>query len=166
MRVSEIMTEAAVVDSPDDSLALAAQKMWVQQTGSLLVMDGDELVGIVTERDVLRAVATGVDLSTSVSDMMTKDVATVAPGTSLREGIDHVLAARTGALIVIGDPDEFAFMFSGGIKLELDYSPAFLYELSKMDGAVVLSTDDPGVERIDLSNEYFRAARDYNRTSF
>ncbi|HYT29769.1 MAG TPA: CBS domain-containing protein, partial [Actinomycetota bacterium] len=73
MRVSEIMTEAAVVDSPDDSLALAAQKMWVQQTGSLLVMDGDELVGIVTERDVLKAVATGVDLSTSVSDMMTKD---------------------------------------------------------------------------------------------
>jgi len=85
MRVSEIMTEAAVVDSPDDPLALAAQKMWEQQTGSLLVMDGDELVGIVTERDVLRAVATGVDLSTSVSDMMTKDVATVAPGTSLRE---------------------------------------------------------------------------------
>ena len=42
MRVSEIMTEAAVVDSPDDPLALAAQKMWEQQTGSLLVMDGDE----------------------------------------------------------------------------------------------------------------------------
>ena len=85
MRVSEIMTEAAVVDSPDDSLAQAARKMWEQQTGSLLVMDGGELVGIVTERDVLKAVATGVDLSTSVSDTMTKAVITVGPGTSLRE---------------------------------------------------------------------------------
>ena len=58
----------------------------------------------------------------------------VAPGTSLREGIDNILHAHTGGLIVIGDADELAFMFSGGIKLDLDYSPALLYELAKMDG--------------------------------
>src|SRR5205085_2171207 len=60
----------------------------------------------------------------------------VAPGTSLREGIDNILHARTGGLIVIGDADELAFLFSGGIKLDLDYSPELLYELSKMDGAI------------------------------
>ena len=96
----------------------------------------------------------------------------VAPGTSLREGIDHVLAARTGALIVIGDPDELAFMFSGGIKLELDYSPAFLYELSKMDGAIVLNanatkivhvnvqlTPDPTIHTTETGTRHRTAAR-------
>ena len=65
----------------------------------------------------------------------------VAPGTSLREGLDNILHAHTGGLIVIGDPDELAFLFSGGIKLELDYSPALLYELAKMDGAIALSSN-------------------------
>jgi len=65
----------------------------------------------------------------------------VAPGTALREGIDNILHARTGGLIVIGDPDELAFLFSGGIKLDLDYSPSLLYELAKMDGAIVLSSN-------------------------
>src|SRR6201987_3275292 len=65
----------------------------------------------------------------------------VAPGTALREGIDNILHARTGGLIGIGDPDELAFLFSGGIKLYLDYSPAQLYELAKMDGAIVLSSN-------------------------
>src|SRR6059036_1258954 len=65
----------------------------------------------------------------------------VAPGTALREGIDNILHARTGGLIVVGDADELAFLFSGGIKLDLDYSPALLYELAKMDGAIALSVN-------------------------
>src|ERR1700751_3856271 len=65
----------------------------------------------------------------------------VAPGTSLREGIDNIVDARTGALIVIGDADEISFLFSGGIKLDVDYSPTFLYELAKMDGAIALSSN-------------------------
>jgi diadenylate cyclase len=65
----------------------------------------------------------------------------VAPGTALREGLDNIQDARTGGLIVIGDADELAFLFSGGIKLDLDYSPAILYELGKMDGAIVLSAN-------------------------
>ncbi len=62
----------------------------------------------------------------------------VAPGTPLREGIDNVIYARTGALIVIGEPDEISFLFSGGIRLDVDYTPALLYQLAKMDGAIVL----------------------------
>ncbi|MGZ4173783.1 MAG: DNA integrity scanning diadenylate cyclase DisA [Solirubrobacteraceae bacterium] len=65
----------------------------------------------------------------------------VAPGTALREGIDNILHAHTGGLIVIGDAEELAFLFSGGIKLEIDYSPAFLYQLAKMDGAIVLNAN-------------------------
>ena len=63
MRVSEVMTEATLTDAPGATLAEAARKMWEQQAGSLLVMDGDQLVGIVTERDVLRGVASGLPLA-------------------------------------------------------------------------------------------------------
>src|SRR5438270_7592248 len=74
----------------------------------------------------------------------------VAPGTALREGIDNVVHAHTGGLFVIGDPDELAFLLSGGIKLELDYSPALLYELSKMDGAIVLSTNATKIAHVNV----------------
>jgi len=65
----------------------------------------------------------------------------VAPGTALREGIDNIVHARTGGLIVVGDADDLAFLFSGGLKLDIDYTPAFLYQLAKMDGALVLSVN-------------------------
>ncbi|MDP4673038.1 MAG: DNA integrity scanning diadenylate cyclase DisA [Solirubrobacteraceae bacterium] len=65
----------------------------------------------------------------------------VAPGTALREGIDNVVHARTGALVVVGDPEEISFMFSGGIRLDIDYSPAFLYQVAKMDGAIILNAN-------------------------
>jgi diadenylate cyclase len=63
----------------------------------------------------------------------------VAPGTAIREGIDNILDARTGALLMIGEGEELAFLYSGGIKLDIDYTPALLYQLAKMDGAIILS---------------------------
>jgi diadenylate cyclase len=65
----------------------------------------------------------------------------VAPGTTLREGLESVLRARTGALIVIGDNPEILSLFEGGFRIDTDYTPANLYELAKMDGAIILSSD-------------------------
>jgi diadenylate cyclase len=73
----------------------------------------------------------------------------VAPGSSLREGIDNIVHARTGGLIVIGEPDEISFLFSGGIRLDIDYTPALLYQIAKMDGAIVL---DAEARRISWAN--------------
>src|ERR687895_405537 len=73
----------------------------------------------------------------------------VAPGTPLREGIDNIVYSRTGGLIVIGEPEEISFLFSGGIKLDVDYSPALLYQVAKMDGAIVL---DPEARKIAWAN--------------
>src|SRR5579872_4933832 len=85
------MTKASVTESPSDTLRDAANRMWAQQTGSLLVMDGDRLVGIITERDVMKAVARGSDLdATPVSAVMTRGVLTVAPDTSLHEAARHM----------------------------------------------------------------------------
>jgi diadenylate cyclase len=81
------------------------------------------------------------ELESRQESRMVRALEMVAPGTSLREGVDNILHAHTGGLIVIGDADELAFMFSGGIKLDLDYSPALMYELAKMDGAIVLSSN-------------------------
>src|SRR5688572_32125410 len=70
---------------------------------------------------------------------LVKALEMVAPGTAVREGVDNIVHARTGGLIVIGDTDELAFLFIGGIKLVMDYSPAILYQLAKMDGAIALN---------------------------
>jgi diadenylate cyclase len=73
----------------------------------------------------------------------------VAPGTALREGIDNIILSQTGGLLVVGEPEELSFMLSGGISLELDYTPTLLYQLAKMDGAIVL---DRSASRILWAN--------------
>ena len=65
----------------------------------------------------------------------------LAPGTLLREGLDNVLRARTGALIVIGDSPQVMSIVDGGFALDCEFSPTALYELAKMDGALILSKD-------------------------
>ena len=65
----------------------------------------------------------------------------VAPGTALREGIESILHARTGGLIAIDEVEDISFLFSGGIKLDIDYTPAFLYQVAKMDGAIILNAN-------------------------
>lgn len=65
----------------------------------------------------------------------------LAPGTPLREGLENILRAKTGALIVIGDNEEVMNLVDGGFYINVDLSTAYLYELAKMDGAIILSSD-------------------------
>jgi diadenylate cyclase len=76
-------------------------------------------------------------------------VAQVAPGTGLRAGIDDIIRSKEGALIVIGDPEELSFLYSGGMKLDLPFTPQLLYELAKMDGAIIVNE---GVSRLAYAN--------------
>lgn len=86
MNVSDIMTAAALSDSPGDSLAEASAKMWQQQTGSLLIIDNDRLAGIITERDIMRTVAEGKDPKVlTLDEAMTRDVVTISPDTELTD---------------------------------------------------------------------------------
>src|SRR5918912_3519510 len=66
-------------------------------------------------------------------------VGRIAPGTELRAAIDDIIRSREGALIVLGEPAELAFLFSGGIKLDVPFTPQLLYELTKMDGAIIVN---------------------------
>jgi diadenylate cyclase len=66
-------------------------------------------------------------------------VGRIAPGTDLRSAIDDIIRSREGALIVIGDPKELSFLFSGGIQLDEPFRPQLLYEVAKMDGAIIVN---------------------------
>ncbi|WCK54664.1 DNA integrity scanning diadenylate cyclase DisA [Aneurinibacillus sp. Ricciae_BoGa-3] len=65
----------------------------------------------------------------------------VAPGTPLRAGLENVLGAKTGALIVVGNSPMMQQITDGGFSINCELTPAHLYELAKMDGAIILSED-------------------------
>ncbi len=64
----------------------------------------------------------------------------LSPGTVLREGLDNIIYGRTGALIVLGFGEEVQSIMDGGFKIEKELNASNLYELSKMDGAIILNS--------------------------
>ena len=62
----------------------------------------------------------------------------VAPGTALRPGLERILRANTGALIVLGSPPAVEALFTGGFQIDIPFTAQRLSELAKMDGALVL----------------------------
>jgi diadenylate cyclase len=62
----------------------------------------------------------------------------IAPGTLLRQSIDNIVRARTGALLVFADEARIRPLISGGIDIDVALRPMILYELAKMDGAILL----------------------------
>src|SRR5215207_2704932 len=74
----------------------------------------------------------------------------VAPGTPLREGLDRILQARMGAMIVVGDGPEVLNVCSGGFLLDAEFTPQRLSELAKMDGAIILSADCTRIVRANV----------------
>jgi diadenylate cyclase len=76
--------------------------------------------------------------------------AAVAPGRPLREGLDRILQANRGALIVVGDGAEVLAICSGGFLLDAEFTPQRLSELAKMDGAVILAPDASRIARANV----------------
>jgi CBS domain-containing protein len=73
------MSRDLLTVAPGDALGEVAQRMVDRDVGAVLVMEGEQLTGILTERDVLRAVAAGIEDETIVSDWMTRDPETMSP---------------------------------------------------------------------------------------
>lgn len=65
----------------------------------------------------------------------------LAPGTQLRAGIDSILRGKMGALIVVGNGPQVMAAIEGGFNINSEFNPASLYELAKMDGAIILDSD-------------------------
>jgi diadenylate cyclase len=77
-------------------------------------------------------------------------IAQVAPGQALRDGLDRVVSGGMGALIVIGDGPDVLNLCSGGFLLDAAFSPQRLFELTKMDGAVILAADASRIARANV----------------
>ncbi|WP_172199075.1 DNA integrity scanning diadenylate cyclase DisA [Saccharibacillus qingshengii] len=77
----------------------------------------------------------------SESTKMNELLKLVAPGAPFRDGLENVLRAKTGALLVVGYSPEVMEVVDGGFSINCDFSPNYLYELAKMDGAIILSED-------------------------
>ena len=103
----------------------------------------------------------------------------VAPGTDLREAIENIIRAHNGALIVVSHPEklERLGLISGGMKIGLEFAPMRLYELAKMDGAIVVSPDvstihyanvqlnpDPALESEETGMRHLTAHRTAQQT--
>jgi diadenylate cyclase len=74
----------------------------------------------------------------------------VAPGTPLRDGLDRILRAKRGALVIVGDGHEVLSICSGGFLLDAEFSPQRLSELAKMDGAIIVAKDSSRIARANV----------------
>ncbi len=76
-----------------------------------------------------------------MNDKILEILKLVAPGTELREGLENILKAKTGALIVVSDSEDILKIADGGFKIDEEFTSTNIYELAKMDGAIILSSD-------------------------
>ena len=84
------------------------------------------------------------------NETMRDALARVAPGTPLRDGIDRVVRAKAGALLVLSDDADVLSICSGGFLVDAPYSPQRLSELAKMDGAIIISSDGGRIARANV----------------
>ena len=100
--VTACMTEWFVTLDKDESLHLAARTLRDRGIGLLLVTDGDELVGVLSERDVVTAVADADDLhTTKLADRARGDILTIGADETLQAGVDAMVAGGTLHLVVV-----------------------------------------------------------------
>jgi diadenylate cyclase len=86
----------------------------------------------------------------SANEQMRHALARVAPGTPLRDGIERVVRAKAGALLVLDDGPDVLSICSGGFLVDAPYSPQRLSELAKMDGAIIISLDGGRIARANV----------------
>ena len=134
MQVRDVMTQATVTETPSDTLRAAAERMWRQQTGSLLICEQGRITGIITERDLLRAMALGADPQTStVDEAMTTEVFTVPPDMPLHEAarematrwIRHLPVVQDGELLGVISMRDITGIFAALTPTEVSVEHEF-----------------------------------------
>lgn len=116
MKIKDVMTRAVEVVRPDATVQEAAAKMKSRDVGPIPVVDGDRVVGIVTDRDiVVRAVAEGRDAKTTpVKDVMTKDVASCAEEDDVKDAARTMKQRQIRRLVVLTADKRLAGILSLG----------------------------------------------------
>lgn len=86
----------------------------------------------------------------TLHETMSAELRKVAPGTRLREGLDMIISARMGALVVVGDTSAIEPLCNGGFAVDTPFTPQRLFELAKMDGAIVLDAECDRILRANV----------------
>ncbi len=98
----------------------------------------------------------------SKESVITEILKIIAPGTPIRDGLENILRAKTGALLLITDKNDIIKeIVDGGFTINEDYSSSKLYELAKMDGAIILSGD---LKKILFANAQLIPSREIETT--
>ena len=120
MKVSEVMTREVDTVSPDQTAREAASFMLRDDAGSMPVVDGERLVGMITDRDIaIRGVGKGRGGDTMVRDLMSTDVASCAPDSEV-DDVARVMSDRQVRRVVIVDADGSCV----GIVAQADFARA------------------------------------------
>lgn len=124
--VNQVMTHDPRSVAPDDTLQQAARLMREADTGALIVVEGGEVRGIVTDRDiVVRAIADGRDpSSTKVADVATTSTVTVTPDQSASEAAQLMRENDIRRLVVVHDGRPAGIVSIGDLAIELDEGSA------------------------------------------
>lgn len=107
-----------------------------------------------------------------MDERLTEALHVVAPGMALREGLDNIVRARTGVLLVLAAEDEVGPLVTGGFPVDVEPSSLMLYELAKMDGAIIMARDgsrithanvhlmpDPAIPSVETGTRHRTAER-------
>jgi CBS domain-containing protein len=104
MQLTDVMSTSLVSVSPETRIGDAARRMVEADVGAAIVLaTGDDLVGVITERDLLRCVSEGVDPNVPVADRMTRHVLTASPATELAEAMALMVDGHFRHLPVVND---------------------------------------------------------------
>lgn len=121
--VGDVMTGDPVTVEPSASVEEAAKKMKESDAGAVLVVDGDELKGIATDRDIaVEAVAEGEGSDAKVEDVMTSDPTTVSPDDDVENAIDVMREEKVRRLPVVDDGKPVGVVSLGDLAEEADAS--------------------------------------------
>jgi len=144
--VRDVMTPGVVAVRPDASLVEAARLMRSQDIGDVVVADGQEVVGVLTDRDItIRAVADGIDPSTvSARSVCTPDPVTVAPGDPVTQAAALMRAHAVRRLPVVEDGLPVGMVSLGDLAADRDPGSA-LADISR-----ATPDPEPGADPRDL----------------
>src|SRR4051812_20957654 len=120
MKVQEIMTVEVATATPDTTLEDVATMMRDEDTGAIPVVDGDEITGIITDRDiVIRAIAEGKDpVETTVEDILTGNLETIEPDTDVEEAAQMMSRRQIRRLPVVENGRLIGMLSLGDIAVK------------------------------------------------
>jgi CBS domain-containing protein len=122
MKVRDIMTTDVATATPETTLEDVATMMRDEDTGAIPVLDNDELVGIITDRDiVIRCIAEGKDpVETTVEDVVTETLETIEPDSDLNEARDLMSRRQIRRLPVVEDGELIGMLSIGDLAVKSD----------------------------------------------